>query len=473
MKKVLIGAIVLLLLSGCVPQAVKAPEMLDINRSNDRIKAYASSGSSETNATTTLRWWVKIGDARLENLIEKAIAEAPKLSVARSRISQARAEYGLSQTQTEPSLSLTASADKNRPSRHDLISPPLVPTIYNTGRIGVGLEYDLDLWGRLDAAVRAKLGLLHAKEAEYDKTVLLLSTAIADEYFHYGYLQDESVLLNDREKALSEELMIAQERFRAGLEREDNVIFLKAQQTKYTLARMQVDTALLASKRALSDLAGMDTASVETFLPKSFAPSPLFATMPTVMLENLAYKPEIRLKKELVTVASADLDQAEAGFYPNINLSAMAGYASLGLSNLLRADSKTASAGVGISLPIFDRNALKDNYQAFGDARAAAIYDYNSAVIASGNETLWALSTLVQRRNETHTAKNALVTSAQHTKLTKIRFEKGISDKSATLSARLDEIEYRRAFLSSQLDETLSYISVIRSTGGAITKGVN
>src|SRR3546814_2109153 len=50
-------------------------------------------------------------------------------------------------------------------------------------------------------------------------------------------------------------------------------------------------------------------------------------------------------------------------YYPNISLSALIGFQSLGLSNLFDAGSKYGNGGVAISLPIFDGGRIEGRYR--------------------------------------------------------------------------------------------------------------
>ena len=58
---------------------------------------------------------------------------------------------------------------------------------------------------------------------------------------------------------------------------------------------------------------------------------------------------------------SEDIAVAKAQFYPNVNIVAFAGLASLGLSNLLIGGSAIFGIGPAIHLPIFEGGRLNAN----------------------------------------------------------------------------------------------------------------
>ena len=97
-------------------------------------------------------------------------------------------------------------------------------------------------------------------------------------------------------------------------------------------------------------------------------------------IDLIGRRPDIvaaRLRNE---AAAKRIDVARADFYPNINLSALVGLQSLGLSNLFHAGSEYGNGGAAISLPIFEGGRLSGRYRG---ARA----DYDTAV-ATYNRTL-------------------------------------------------------------------------------------
>src|SRR3546814_2383470 len=68
---------------------------------------------------------------------------------------------------------------------------------------------------------------------------------------------------------------------------------------------------------------------------------------------------------------------------PNISLSALIGFQSLGLSNLFDAGSKYGNGGVAISLPIFDGGRIEGRYRGARADYDAAVAAYDRTLIAA------------------------------------------------------------------------------------------
>src|SRR5579871_3127369 len=79
--------------------------------------------------------------------------------------------------------------------------------------------------------------------------------------------------------------------------------------------------------------------------------------------ELLGRRPDVVAARYRVEAAAQGIKQEKAAFYPNVDLKALVGFQSLGLSNLFLSDSTVAAVGPAISLPIFDGGRLRAQYR--------------------------------------------------------------------------------------------------------------
>src|SRR5690606_21207277 len=96
----------------------------------------------------------------------------------------------------------------------------------------------------------------------------------------------------------------------------------------------------------------------------------------SIPLALLGRRPDIVAARLRVEASASDISAAKAEFYPNVNLSAFAGFMSLGLSNLLDGSSQAYGIGPAISLPIFRGGSLNAQLDARNAERDLAIADY-------------------------------------------------------------------------------------------------
>ncbi|MDD5406881.1 MAG: efflux transporter outer membrane subunit [Sulfurovaceae bacterium] len=454
MKKYVYIIFVSLFFAGCVPKLAPSPQMLKI-------------GKNDSNpVTSNIYWWKNSKDDRLNTLIDKAISSSPTIDIAKTRIDMAKAQYHASSAQSMPSVAFNGSGTENRPSSNDLLSPPFVPSKYDMANLGLNANYEFDFWGKTSSDIRSKLGLLQAQRAELNASTIMLSTAIANEYFRHGYLVSLGDVLKKQQAALQEELKILNVRYKAGLDNASNVYAYesKLSELNNAIAANEIDT--ITSNKILANLVGVRSDEIETLLPTNLEPSLFFDKKLQIMLDNLAAKPEIQAKKSLVYAADANLDVAKAGFYPNISLNGMIGMASLGFNNLLLSGSKTSSYGASIYLPIFDRAALSDNYQAKNDEKSIAIYEYNNEVLKSINEVISSLSIFEKASSQFEYAKDNYGAQAKNLYLAQKNYDAGIIDKSKVLSQDIVRLDSIKNTLTTRLVKTSSFINIIRANGG-------
>jgi NodT family efflux transporter outer membrane factor (OMF) lipoprotein len=95
----------------------------------------------------------------------------------------------------------------------------------------------------------------------------------------------------------------------------------------------------------------------------------------------LGHRPDIVAARWRVEAALRDTDSSKAAFYPNVNLTAFAGYSSIGLDKLVRAGSVNYGGGPAISLPIFDGGNLRANLKQDYAAYDSAVANYNETLL--------------------------------------------------------------------------------------------
>ncbi len=75
--------------------------------------------------------------------------------------------------------------------------------------------------------------------------------------------------------------------------------------------------------------------------------------------------------------------RARAAFYPSINLSALVGFASVSLSNLISAETLGYGAGPALTLPIFDGGRLRAQYRGAQAELGQAVASYDDTVLGA------------------------------------------------------------------------------------------
>ena len=199
-------------------------------------------------------WWKKYNDPQLDRLIGEGIAGSPDLAAAAARF---RSAQGLAQqagAALVPSLDAASSVDYQKQSRTGGVP---VPGGWNaTGTAAVSLNFDLDLFGKNRAALRAARKDAEGARFEVEESRLLLTTAIASAYADLAALYAQRDSLSQALDIRQQTYRFVKARYDAGLETIDSVRQAEARipQTRSDLAA--TDEAIMLDKHALAALVG-------------------------------------------------------------------------------------------------------------------------------------------------------------------------------------------------------------------------
>jgi outer membrane protein, multidrug efflux system len=159
----------------------------------DPAPAY-SEAATPAGTAVTADWWKTFGSSELQTLVDEALAGSPDLAIAMERVRQAEAQVRVSGASLFPVLSAGYSSRASRSSPGNGTS--------NSG-VSLAASYEVDLWGRNAAGVRAAQADLRATTFDRDTARLTLLSGVATAYF-------EALSLRSRLATARENLAIAQ-----------------------------------------------------------------------------------------------------------------------------------------------------------------------------------------------------------------------------------------------------------------------
>lgn len=104
--------------------------------------------------------------------------------------------------------------------------------------------------------------------------------------------------------------------------------------------------------------------------------------LPTALsVDLLARRADVAAALWRVRAATSNVDVAQSQFYPNINLTAFAGLASIGFNRFIQAGSEQFGVGPALRLPLFDGGRLRANLKVRVADLDSAIETYNRTVL--------------------------------------------------------------------------------------------
>ncbi len=367
-----------LLLAGCANMAGIEPQAKLRESASLNLDAGAP-------ASVPAQWWRGFGDAQLDQLVERALADNPNLRVAQARLARAQAVSEVAGAALLPQVNGSFDATTQRYTKNGMIPPPLAGATKTSATLQLGASWELDFFGKNRAQLEGALGAARAAQAETEAAGILLASNVTRAYFQLARIDDQLVVSQRTLAQREEALRLVRDRVDAGL---DTNLELRQSEGALPDARQQLEAlqeqASLA-RNALAALVGQPNTDVVATAPRLASIQPLAAAA-MIPANLLGQRADVAAARWRVEAAGEDIKNAKAQFYPNINLVAFAGLSSIGLGNLLNAGSLQAGVGPAIRLPIFEGGKLRANLRGKTADYDAAVESYNATVIEAVHE---------------------------------------------------------------------------------------
>lgn len=331
------------------------------------------------------RWWARYDDDQLNRLVDEALQRNPSLAVAQARLNMANAAVQGARAVQLPQLNAGYTQTNQRYSENYIYPPPLAGSVNIDASLRLNLGFDLDLWGKNRAHYTAAVSKAQASQAEAQVARNALVSAVVQSYFNLQNTLAQHKVAAQILKQLQQVLAITRDRMAAGLDTqiEVNQADSAVSSAKVQLNQIQTNAALLRNQLAALAGAGPDRGLRIQPVELSQPPMGVPAQLP---MNLLGRRPDIVAAKLQAQASSSEISAAKAAFFPDINLSAFAGFMSLGLSNLLQSGSQAYGVGPAITLPIFNGGALNAQLSSKRAEHDLDVANYNQTLLTAVRE---------------------------------------------------------------------------------------
>jgi NodT family efflux transporter outer membrane factor (OMF) lipoprotein len=455
-----------LALAGCASTHGLAPATAP--RDADTLAATRSVGAAATSdaAFPTQDWWTAFGDPQLDALITEALAGTPGLDAADARVRQAQAQAGLADAQRKPTLGASAQ-ETGVQIPATLAEPPLGGKFNASTVLMLDFKYAPDLWGGKRAKYEAAVGQARAAQADAQAARLTLSSNVATAYIALAQAFDLLDVANHEQARATHLSDLSRQRVDAGL---DNQLQLRQSESAIAAARQQAQAAqqqVDALRNALAALLGQGPdrgLTIERPQLRIAAPG-VPAVLPS---ELLGHRADVVAARWRVQAASRGIDAAKATFKPSVNLNAIVGLASAGLSDLFSSDALLGFGGPAISLPIFDGGGLRSQLAKSDADYDLAVAAYNQALVDALHEVADALQAL--RSLDAQLASSAQARDAAQTawQLASDRYHAGLGTQLDVLVAQRPLLQFDQQHAALHAQRLQAAVDLDHALGGGL-----
>ena len=413
-------------------------------------------------------WWSMFGDAKLDALVTRALADNPGLHAAEARVRAARALGDAARSALYPTLDLNAAAARERLSEHDLIYGPYAGSSINQGRATLDFAYEFDFWGKHRDELAAALGTARAAEADSAAARLVLAAALVESYFQ---LQADIATAEVARQTLAEREGLRElnsERARRGLEATLATRQSDGQVASARVSLSAAEAAVELDRHQLAALAGLGPHAPLDVQPALHTYEEALALPADLPADLLARRPDVAAARARVEAAAARIGAAKADFYPNINLTAFLGFDALTLHglDLFSAGSRTGGVGPAIHLPVFEAGRLQASLRGRYGEYDAALAQYNQALLEALRQVADQITSLRAVRGQLAEQANALAAAEDAHRLTVDRYRAGLTSYLYVLVNEERLLNERLSRVRLQGRSLALVVETIRALGG-------
>jgi NodT family efflux transporter outer membrane factor (OMF) lipoprotein len=445
-----------------LPEREKAPAVKPIQQySTERMFAGGQRAWPADN------WWTTYGDAQLDALIAAGLAGSPSIAVAQARLRKAQSFVYVARAADQPQVTANASATQQKQSYNNLTPRAATPQGWNDyGRATLDLNWDLDLWGKNRAALAAATSEAEAARADVAQARIVLATAIASAYAElarqHAALETADAAFGVRAKTSE----LFRRRYENGLETLGSVRQVDARRASAEYDVLAVNEQISLQRNRIAALLGAGPDRGLTIERPTVNLSSPVGLPASLSADLLGRRPDITAARLRAEASGKRIEQAQAAFYPNVNLVAFVGVQSLRLDALTRNGSDIGSVGPAISLPVFDGGRLRGQLRGADADFAQAVADYDRTVVQALQEVADAATSQRALGGQLAKTGEAVDAARESWRIQNNRYEGGLSTYLEVLSAEDTLLANLRVQTDLQSRSFTLDVALVRALGG-------
>ncbi len=422
---------------------------------------YGSSATTDTATIADKPWEELFTETTLHQLIQEGLDNNPDLRIAVQRVLEAEAYFSQSKAALLPGISAkgTATYIRNPESVY-----PDGPREINSNQLVIEASWEIDLWGKLRSSKRAAYANLLAGDAGQKAVQTRLIANIASTYY--------SLI------GLDAKLIITRQTVKNNIDLVETIKALKESGKVTGAAVVQSEAARYAAEVTIPDLEQQIRETENTLclllgrvpgtiqrgkIDEQALSSVLNTGIPAQLLDN---RPDVMQALYGVMNAYEITNNARAGFYPALTLTASTGFAATDLNQLLDPKSFAANVIGGLAQPLFNRKVNVTRLKVARAQQEEALINFRNTLLKAGqevNNSLGSYQSSVQKIALRKLQLEALVKSVDYTKEL---LNYGSANYTEVLNAQTNLLSAQLSSVNDRLQQLNAVVSLYRALGG-------
>jgi len=413
-------------------------------------------------------WWEVFADPKLDALETQANAGDQQLKAAAEKFAEARATMDFTRAGFFPAITASGLYTRQRASANSPLETTGQPygqsATYNDYALPLDVSYEFDVWGRVRRSVESARAQVQASADDFQAVQLAIEAEIAVDYFSLQALDSEQAVIRSSIQVFAASLDLTQHRRAGGIatdldvaEAETLLKTTEAQLPAVALQRAQFEhaLALLIGEPASTFRVPESPLSVE-------APQ-IPSGLPSELLER---RPDVSAAERRMAAANANIGVAQAAFFPSLQLSGVAGLASVSTGSLLTSPSGFWALGPSLSLPLFEGGRLRAGLAYAKASYQEVVANYRQAVLSACSEVEDSLAAQSLISTQYQTEGEALVAARKQLELANNRYRDGLVTYLEVATAEGAELNIEFSTVQLRGEQLVAAVNLVKSLGG-------
>jgi len=402
-------------------------------------------------------WWTSFGSEELDGLMQTALANNTDLLAGIQRVEQARASLKIAGASLLPRIDVSGGGNRSYTDFAGGGSDQA--TSLNAG---LGIAYELDLFGANQAGVEAAQAQYEATAFNEDALSLLVMGDVATGYFTLLNLRERLAIADDNLQIARELQEIVQTRLDLGSE---SMLALAQQRVAVAnseAARAALIQQITSAENALAVLLGKPPGAV-TVEAQTLSGTKVPGIAPGQPSSLLERRPDIRAAEATLIAANADIGAARAAFFPSISLGGTGSLASTGFGDPV---TSVIALAASIAAPIFSGGANEGGLESATARQLELAQAYRGTVLTGFQEVEDALAAVRSAQDREAAYQIAMEQSREAYDLSTLQYDAGLIDFQTLLDTQSSRLSAEDSYAQSRLALLLAAIDLYKTLGG-------
>jgi multidrug efflux system outer membrane protein len=452
-------------LSGCI----LGSERPDLNLDMSATYRAAPRGAADA-ALPAVDWWRGFRSNELTSLMDAAQVYNLDIAVAIAEIVQADAQVGVSGAPLLPSVTGTASAERQHVGSQSATTGTGAAggSTFSQFNTGLTASYMLDFWGKNRATLYAAEE--SATVARYNREVVTLTTivTVANTYFQILAAQDQLRVTREDLAAAERILTLIRNQFNGGTASQ---LDLSQQEALVATQRAAIPPLEVTLGQNIAALALLVARAPANFTVHGGSTRQIVVprVTPGLPSELLYQRPDIRQAEALLASSNFSVEAARAAFFPQIQLTGTTGFQSAALASLFTPGAWFYTLTASLTQPIFDGFLLESQLKLAKGVQLQDLQAYRKAVLSAFADVEKALIALQKFTLQERLQSDVVAASRKAFDVAEAQLRGGTVNLITVLQTQQTLFTAENTLVQVRLSKLLAASSLFQALGGGWT----